>query len=57
MAASEYWSRTCPLCGAVLEKERLMVPWKCWQCDWSTEDKSRFHVWDGVSQQPKGDLS
>ncbi len=52
MTAIQYWSRACPNCGSPLEKERLAPPWKCWNCSWSTEDKSRGHVWDGVSQKP-----
>lgn len=48
----EYWQTQCKACGRVLEKETLSVPWKCWGCDWSTEDMSGNHRWDGVSQKP-----
>ncbi len=52
MGKIEYWQRKCPACGSMLEKERLDVPWKCWNCAWSTEDISRNHRWDEVSQKP-----
>jgi hypothetical protein len=48
----EFWQRKCPICHALLEKDGLSVSWKCWSCAWTTEDISRGHQWDGVSQKP-----
>jgi len=53
MATLQYWSRLCPLCGRLLQKESRESAWKCWNCDWTTEDVSRGHHWDGVSQKTK----
>lgn len=49
---AQYWSRSCPNCGSPLHRLKADVPWKCWNCSWTTEDKSRGLVWDGVSQKP-----
>lgn len=48
---TQYWQTKCKACGRILEKETLASPWKCWGCDWSTEDVSRNHRWDGISQK------
>ena len=49
---TQCWSFACKACGRPLEKEVMETPWHCWGCDWSTEDVSRNHRWDGVSQKP-----
>ena len=48
----QYWQRQCPGCYATLEKYEEACAWKCWRCEWNTEDKAHGWKWNGVSQKP-----